>query len=220
MKERRIGIMGGTFNPIHYAHLMLGERAREQFVLDRVIFIPTGRPYLKDCSKIPSGELRYQLVKLAIANNPYFTCSRIEIDRPGDTYTADTLHELKRMYPGDQLYFIMGADSLFDIERWTRIDEIFANCILIAAVRYDRDWASLEKQRDYLVQKYDARIELLQMGRIDFSSTLIRERFTTGKSVKYLLPEDCIEFIRMKNFYSGIQESVEEAPDKIYPGKP
>ena len=215
MKERKIGIMGGTFNPIHYAHLMLAESAREEYQLDRVIFIPAGVPYLKDTSKIPSGDLRYQLVKLAIQNNPYFTCSRLEIDRPGNTYTADTLTELERMYPGDKLYFLLGADSLMEIERWNRIDKIFEKCTLIAAVRTDVDQEKLKMRKAELHARYGAKIELLSLGRVDISSTMIRDRIRHGKSVRYMMPEDCIEFVHLKNFYSDFAIP-EEAPDRIY----
>lgn len=216
MKERRIGIMGGTFNPIHYAHLLLAESAREQFQLDRVIFIPTGFPYMKDTTNLPSGELRYQLVKLAIKDNPYFTCSRIEIDRPGNTYTADTLRELHKMYPGDHLYFIMGADSVMDLDRWDRVEEVVHNTTILAAVRYRVDVEALNERKKELTERFHADIELLEYGRMDISSTNIRARLAKGLSVRYLLPDECIEFIRTHSFYNEKPETAEDIPSKVY----
>ena len=215
MKERKIGIMGGTFNPIHYAHLLLAESAREQYGLDRVIFIPTGIPYMKDTTGLPSGELRYQLVKLAIRDNPYFTCSRIEIDRPGNTYTADTLRELHKMYPGDHLYFIMGADSMMDLDKWDRVDEVCHNTTILAAVRYRVDLEALEARKKELEEMFHADIELLEYGRMDVSSTIIRSRLAKGLSVRYLLPDECIEFIRTHSFYTD-KPPVEDIPSKVY----
>ena len=214
-RERKIGIMGGTFNPIHYAQLLLAESAREQFALDRVIFIPSGFPYMKDTKNLPSGDLRYQLVKLAIKDNPYFTCSRIEIDRPGDTHTIDTLEEMHRMYPGDKLYFIMGADSLMDLEKWFRADEIMKSCVILAAVRGGVDRELLQARRDDLVNRYGAEIELLEYCKSDISSTMIRERIQKGQSLRYLLPEECIDFIWTKSFYLDKPEE-DDAPSKVY----
>lgn len=217
MKERRIGIMGGTFNPVHYAHLLLAESAREQFQLDRVIFIPTGFPYMKDTTGLPSGELRYQLVKIATKDNPYFTCSRIEIDRPGNTYTADTLKELKRLYPGDHLFFIMGADSVMDIEKWNRISEIFSSTSILAAVRKKVDTEALQERCEELNIKYGADIQILEYGRMDVSSTLIRSRLKQGLSVRYLLPDECIDFIRTHDFYTDKPDAgLNDVPSRVY----
>ena len=214
-QERKIGLMGGTFNPVHYAQLLLAESAREQYALDRVIFIPSGYPYLKEPKDLPSGDLRYQLVKIATKDNPYFTCSRIEIDRPGDTHTIDTLTEMHRMYPGDRLFFIMGADSLMDIEKWHQPADIMKSCTILAAVRDDVDKDALEARRDALIRKYDADIELLDYCKMDVSSTMIRERLKNGQSVRYLLPEECIEFIRTKSFYTD-KPVEEDLPSRVY----
>lgn len=211
MKSRKIGIMGGTFNPIHYAHLLLAENAREQFGLDRIIFIPSGQPYMKvqkEDENVPSGELRYQMVKMAIQENPYFTCSRIEIDRPGKTYTVDTLHELQKMYPGDELFFIMGADSLLSMESWYQFEDIFQMAAILVTVRDDTDEKELTDVITRMKSKYLADIRMVMTGRMDISSTMIREKIKTGKSVRYLLPEDCVEYICLKNLYSQQQEGI------------
>ena len=202
MKNRKIGIMGGTFNPIHNAHLLLAENAREQFGLDRIIFIPSGQSYMKEHEVIPSGELRYQLVKMAIQENPYFTCSRLEIDRPGRTYTVDTLRELKRMYPGDELFFIMGADSLCGMEQWYQFENIFELAAILVAVRDETDETKLDDIITHMKTTYRADIRMIMTERMDISSTIIREKIRNGKSVRYLLPKECAEYICLKNIYS------------------
>ncbi len=216
MAARKIGIVGGTFNPIHNVHLLLGEAAREQFGLDRIIYIPTGCSYLKKDEDIPSGELRYQMVKLAIDNNPYFTCSRIEIDREGNSYTIDTLRELKKMYPGDEIYLILGGDTFKQIENWYESEEIFKNCVLLAAVRDNMSIEDMDKQRSYLHDKYGADVRILQFRNIDLSSSDIRARFLSGRSVRYMVPDSVIEFAIIKNIYSGIPQSSDDDVMKVY----
>lgn len=218
MAARKIGIMGGTFNPIHYAHLLLGEAAREQFGLDRVIYIPSGCSYLKLNEDVPSGELRYQMVKLAIEDNPYFTCSRLEIDRDGNTYTVETLRELHKMYPGDEIYLIIGGDTFKQIEIWKESEEVLKSCILLAAVRDNMSIADMDAQRQHLHEKYGADVRLLQFKNLDVSSTDIRRRIKSGRTVRYMLPESVIEFARMKNIYIGSSEVVSDDDMKIYNG--
>lgn len=214
MAARRIGIVGGTFNPIHNVHLLLGEAAREQFGLDRIIYIPSGLPYMKKDDNIPAGELRYQMVKLAIENNPYFTCSRIEIDRKGNTYTIDTLNELKKMYPGDELYLIVGADTLKQIESWYKADEIFKSCILLAAIRDHMSIEEMDELRRHLHDDYGADVRIMQFRDIALSSSDIRNRLKTGRSVRYMVPDSVIEFAIIKNIYSGIVPDEDDV--KVY----
>ncbi|MBE5843658.1 MAG: nicotinate-nucleotide adenylyltransferase [Butyrivibrio sp.] len=216
MDARKIGIVGGTFNPIHNVHLLLGEAAREQFGLDRVIYMPSGCSYLKKDQDIPSGELRYQMVKLAIDSNPYFTCSRLEIDREGNTYTIDTLNELKKMYPGDELYLILGGDTFKQIENWYKAEEIFKSCTLIAAVRDEMSTEDMENQKKYLEDKFGADIEILKFRNIDLSSSDIRERLQTGRSVRYMIPDAVVEFAILKNVYSSVPSPQKEDDVKVY----
>lgn len=211
MASRKIGLLGGTFNPIHNAHLILGEAAREQFGLDRVIFMPSGISYMKENDNVTPGELRYQMVKLAIDSNPYFTCSRLEIDREGKTYTIDTLRELKKMYPGDEIYFIVGGDTFKQLESWYEAKEIFANCVILAGVRGSLSIEEMDKHRRYLHDKYGADIRLLQLNNIEISSSDIRARIKNGRSVRYMLPESVIDFASIKNLYNGMP-----APDNSY----
>ena len=201
MECRKIGILGGTFDPIHNGHLLLGESAREQFSLDRIIFMPNNLAHLKNRTEISSGDTRYQMVKMAIADNPYFTCSRLEIDKPEGTYTIDTINELKLMYPGDELYLILGGDSIIGIDSWYKADELLKSCVILAAVREEADLPALDRKRRELNTRFGADIRIMTFNRIDISSTDIRQRVKTGRSVRYLLPDECIEFMCIKGLY-------------------
>ena len=201
MEHRRIGILGGTFDPVHNAHLLLGESAREQFNLDRVIFIPNNLAHLPNRTEITPGDVRYQMVKMAISDNPYFTCSRIEIDKPEGTYTYNTIQELKVMYPGDELYLILGGDSIIGIDTWYKAKDLLTSCTILAAVREDDDLASLDKKKNELKKIYNADIRLLKFNRIDISATEIRQRIRSGRSVRYMLPDEVVEFLCIKGLY-------------------
>ncbi len=201
MESRKIGILGGTFDPIHNAHLLLGESAREQFGLDRVIFIPNNLAHLPNRTEVASGENRYQMVKMAIKDNPYFTCSRIEIDKAGGTYTYNTIQELKLMYPGDELFLILGGDSVIGIDNWYMAKELLQSCTILAAVREDDDLAALDKKRKELGEQFNADIRLLKFNRIDISATEVRNRVRTGRSIRYMVPDEVIEFLCIKGLY-------------------
>ncbi len=201
MNSRKIGILGGTFDPIHNAHLLLGEAAREQFALDRIIFIPNNLAHLKNRTEISGTEERYQMCKMAINDNPFFTCSRLEIDKPEGCYTIDTINDLKLMYPGDELYLILGADSIIGIDTWYRAADLLKSCIILTAVREEDDLATLDKKRRELAKVYGADIRLMTFNRIDISSTDIRNRIKIGRSVRYMLPDECIEYICIKGLY-------------------
>ena len=201
MDSRKIGILGGTFDPIHNAHLLLGECAREQFGLDRVIFIPNNLAHLPNRTEITPGDIRYQMVKMAISDNPYFTCSRIEIDKPEGTYTYNTIKELQLMYPGDEMYLIMGGDSIIGINNWYKAADLLKACTILAAVRLGDDIPALDKKRREMNSMYGADIRLMNFNRTDISSTEIRQRVKTGRSVRYLMPDECIEFMCIKGLY-------------------
>ncbi len=201
MESRKIGILGGTFDPIHNAHLLLGEAAREQFSLDRIIFIPNNLAHLKNRTEVTGGDIRYQMVKMAIADNPYFTCSRLEIDKPDGTYTYNTIQDLKLMYPGDELYLILGGDSIIGLDTWYKASELMQSCVILAAVRAEDDLPALDKKRRELANRFGADIRLMTFNRMDISSTEIRQRVRTGRSVRYLMPDGCIEFMCIKGLY-------------------
>lgn len=200
---KRIGIMGGTFNPIHQGHLLLAEQAREYCELDEVLFIPSGNSYMKDSSEILDGEIRIFMTAAAIEDNPSFTLSTMEVEREGATYTCDTIQDLREKEPFAQYYFIMGADSLFSMESWKDPGEIFKNCILVAAARDSRDTFSLTEKATELQAKYQARIIILPERKIDISSSEVRSRIREGKSVRYMIPDKVIDYISSNHLYCG-----------------
>lgn len=200
-QNKKVGIMGGTFDPIHYGHLILAQNALDIFSLDEILFVPSGTPWLKESTKVLSKNKRVSMTGMAIEDNPDFALSTIEIDREGNSYSYETVEELKRMQPKTDFYFIMGADSLLEIERWKHPDRLMAECTLLVAVRDDCDREGLEKQIIYLTDKYQADIRILPANRIDISSTKIRRMIREGKSVRYMLPDQVIRFIQKNHLY-------------------
>lgn len=199
-KITRTGIMGGTFNPIHNGHLLLAEMARDELKLDQVLFMPSGNSYMKDSAFIVSKKDRIKMTALAIEGNPYFKLSSLETDREGPTYTCDTLTELHRLFPKQEFYFILGADSLFSVDRWKNPEIIMQNCILTAAVR-EGSLMDIEEKAALLREKFHAKIQLLPERNIDISSTEIRMRLKEGRSVKYMLPEGVLAYIKENRLY-------------------
>ena len=200
-QNKKVGIMGGTFDPIHYGHLILAQNALDTFSLDEILFVPSGTPWLKESTKVLSKNKRVSMTGMAIEDNPDFALSTIEIDREGNSYSYETVEELKRLQPNTDFYFIMGADSLLEIERWKHPDRLMTACTLLVAVRDDCDREGLEKQIIYLTDKYQADIKILPANRIDISSTKIRQLIREGKSVRYMLPDQIIRFIQKNHLY-------------------
>lgn len=198
---KKTGIMGGTFNPIHFGHLVIAEKAREQFGLDEVLFMPSGMPYMKDCREVLPGQTRIRMTELAIHSNPYFSVSTMEVDREGRTYTYETLECLCRQHPDTEYYFILGADSLWNIETWKHPERIFVVSHILAAVRENKSMKEMEKQALYLKEKFGARIELLQTGQLEISSSMIRNMCREEKSVRYLVPETVYDYIIQNKLY-------------------
>jgi len=205
---KKIGILGGTFNPVHMGHLIIAELAWEEAGLDDILFIPSGCSYLKDASDILPAKDRIHMTGLAIEDNSHFALSTIEIDREGNSYTCDTLTELKERYPDQEYYLILGADNLFTIEEWKDPEVIFRNAKILAAVRGDKKSADMEKKIVELKEKYGADITLLHMKHVDISSSMIREKVAEGRSIRYMLPEKVREYIKKNHFYEkqDIQE--------------
>ncbi len=210
LSGKRIGLMGGTFQPIHNGHLALAETALRELALDAVLFMPAGRSYLKAEQADRDREDRYRMTALAIEGHPDYYLSRMEIDRPGNTYTADTLRELHALYPGNEWYFIVGADSLFLMSRWVRPEEIFARAVIACAVRDGKtadgqevhaDLGELEALREDFAVKYGARIKLLHLPRVDISSSEVRKRIASGESVEGMLPDAVIRYIGERGLY-------------------
>lgn len=199
----RIGIMGGTFNPIHTGHLLLAEHAMETAGLDEVWIVPTGCSYLKrkEGIDILPGTERYGMVKRAIADNDRFRCLDMEIRRPGDSYSYETMEQLNREYPENQFFFICGADCLYTIEYWKCVDRLFTACGILAAVRGDADIESMQKKITELEERFGAQIRLLPFRRIEISSSEIRQRRREGLSVRYLVPEAVRKYMEEKGLY-------------------
>ena len=201
MTNKKTGLIGGTFNPVHYGHLFLAEQAMEYCHLDQVLFIPSGISYMKNVREIASAEDRLQMVRLATENHPDFRVSSVETDRPGESYTCETLLTLSREYADTGFYFIIGADNLFSIEKWKDPTEIFRRCTLVAAFRGDEDWDGLKEKAEELYHKYRAEIILLPKRRIDISSTEIRQRITEKRSIRYMVPEPVRNYITEHGLY-------------------
>ena len=198
----KIGIMGGTFDPVHIGHLLLGEFAYEEFGLDEIWFVPNGNPPHKKTEYTEEAlHHRIEMVKLAVSDVPYFKVILCEAKTGEHSYTYSTMQEFNRRYPENHFYFILGADSLFAIEEWRNFQEIFPTCTILAAMRDDKDVQSMHDQIDYLSDLYRARIELLRAPLVEISSTVIRRRASRGLSVRYMVPDQVDRYIEEHKLY-------------------
>ncbi len=196
----RFGIMGGTFDPIHFGHLVTAEEALVQFNLDRVIFMPTGHPAFKTDQKVTSAEHRYLMTVIATSSNPDFDVSRMEIDRPGLTYTVDTLLALREQYgPQTELFFITGADAVWEILSWHDADKIAGLCTFIAATRPGYDVRAAADEHTRLATDFS--IEYIEVPALAISSTDIRARVVERRPIRYLLPEAVAAYIGKYGLY-------------------
>jgi nicotinate-nucleotide adenylyltransferase len=186
----KIGILGGTFNPIHIGHLILAEEAREKLSLDEIIFVPAYLPPHKDSADIAPAKQRLEMVKVAIRTNRKFSVSDIEIKRDGRSYTIDTLRAFKEIYPRDELYFIIGSDLLKYLDEWKELKDIIAMVKFIAATR-----------PGYALEKIPSYISTLPIRAVDVSGFEIREAIRQGKSFRYLVPEAVFRYICKKRLY-------------------
>ena len=200
-RKYRVGIMGGTFNPVHIAHLILAENAYREFDLDSVMILPNGDPPHKAIEKLSDNHARVEMLRLAVENTPYFCLSEMEMQRKGLSYTSDTLAELNRRHPDTDYYFIMGADSLFQIETWHEPDRIMASCIILAAVRDHHSMEEMEAQAGHLRRKFGADIRLMHVPALDLSSSDIRKRVSEGHSIRYMVPEKVESYIKEHHLY-------------------
>ena len=199
---KSIAIMGGTFDPIHNGHLVTAEAVRHRFKVDRVVFIPTGRPAHKANKKVTHNEHRYLMTVLATMRNENFEVSRIEIDRPGATYTIDTIEELKRICrPDVRLYFITGADAINQIMSWKQPERLLTLCDFVAVTRPGYDRARLFEDIGEIREKYASRIHFMEVPALAISSSDIREREQKGEPIKYLLPQEVEDYIHKFGLY-------------------
>ncbi len=191
----KIAIMGGTFNPIHYAHLLSAEQVREGLGYDKILFVPAARPPHKSQPDMVSAEHRYQMVLLATADNPYFEVSRIELDRAGPSYTIQTIKTLRHLYgKTTELAWIIGADSLIEYKIWKNFDEVLEQCTMIVTTRPNYD---LER----VPSDVRSRVTTLRINEFDMSATEIRERVRSNSSIRYLVPEEVAAYINKHQLY-------------------
>lgn len=200
----KLGIMGGTFDPIHYGHLVTAEGARSTFGLDQVLFLPAGRPPHKKRAEVSDPEHRYMMTVLATLTNPHFEVSRLEIDRTGISYTIDTLRALKGHYgPEVELYFITGADAILDIMSWKDYHEYLTLAHFVAATRPGFSLDHLPEATLDWISKHQGRFHFLRVPALAISSTEIRERVRQGGSIRYLVPEAVEHYIRRQKLYQN-----------------
>lgn len=192
--------MGGTFNPIHLAHLYIAYEAKEQLNLDKVIFMPAGNPPHKK-NTIIDAKFRYEMVRKAIEGYEGFEINSYEIEKNGYSYTYETLQYLKKQEDNVEVFFIAGADSLMAIEKWSNTDLVLNNCTFVAFNRGEYNKSILEEQKYKLEKKYDAKIVILNVTDIDISSSMIRERIANGKRVDFFLPEEVKKYISENKLY-------------------
>lgn len=199
--KRRVGIMGGTFDPIHNGHLVLGGEAYRQFLLDEVVFMPTGIPPHKANQRIADAVDRKHMVELAVAGTSYFSCSDMELVRHRTTYTAETLTLLKKENPETDYYYIVGADSLDQMDGWYCPEVIFEKAVILAAMRETQTVREFSNAKKMLEEKYKASIYLLKCPMMPISSSQIRVSIKENISVEKYLPQSVWEYIKKKKLY-------------------
>lgn len=207
MTQARIGIFGGSFDPIHVGHLMLAQAALERFQLDKVLFMPAKLSPFKQKLTMTKAETRCFMVELAIQGNQGFEVSDLELNRPEPSYTIDTIRILKQQYPGVKIYFIAGADSIMELEGWMTFEELLQEVVFLAAYRPSHTRAQLELEVMRLNKKYQADIRLVDFPDIDISSSYIRETIMRGGSARYLVPDKVLEFIHNEGVYRDRQRN-------------
>lgn len=200
--RKKIGIMGGTFDPIHIGHLLIAEQACQQFQLDKVLFMPAGNPpHKRNREGGASNEQRIEMTRMAIAGNPHFELSLMEMNETGYSYTYITLEKLKEKHPDTEYFFIIGADSLYDFKGWAKPERICACATILVATRNHTD----EKLLDYELQMnsswFHGRFEKLVIDNIDISSQQLRKWVREGKSIRYYTPDSVIAYISDQNIY-------------------
>ncbi|NLJ81315.1 MAG: nicotinate-nucleotide adenylyltransferase [Firmicutes bacterium] len=201
-KIARVGVMGGTFDPIHFGHLVTAEGARCEFGLDQVLFLPSGQPPHKDLKEVTPANHRYMMTVLATLTNPYFEVSRIDIDRRGISYTIDSLKCLRQEYgAGTELFFITGADAVFEIMTWKDSKKLLEIAHFIAATRPGFSLEDLPAETRAWIAKHRERFYVLQIPAMAISSTNIRQRVRDGHSIRYLVPQQVDYYIRRHWLY-------------------
>ncbi len=196
MTGSRLGVMGGTFDPIHHGHLVAASEVAAEFGLDEVVFVPTGRPGFKQNRSVTLPEHRYLMTVIATASNPRFTVSRVDVDREGLTYTVDTLRDLRVQRPEADLFFITGADALTQILTWKDAAELFTMAHFVGVTRPGHPLSV-----DGLPKEH---VSMLEIPALAISSTDIRSRARAGKPVWYLVPDGVVQYIAKHGLYRGL----------------
>ena len=194
--RRRVGVMGGTFDPIHHGHLVAASEVQHWFDLDEVVFVPTGDPWQKAGRDVTPAEDRYLMTVIATASNPRFTVSRVDIDRPGKTYTVDTLRDLAAAMPDAELYFITGADALAEIFTWRDADELFDLAQFVGCTR-----PGYEMDPQTLAAIPADRVTMIEIPALAISSTDCRRRRERGEPVWYLVPDGVVQYLTKHDLY-------------------
>jgi nicotinate-nucleotide adenylyltransferase len=190
----RLGVMGGTFDPIHHGHLVAASEVAHAFALDEVVFVPTGEPWQKDGRKVSPAEDRYLMTVIATASNPRFSVSRVDIDRPGPTYTIDTLRELRSMRGEDaEFFFITGADALSKMMSWQDAADLFKLAHFVGVTRPGHRLSSAGLPSD--------QVSLVEIPALSISSTECRQRVAAGEPVWYLVPDGVVQYIAKRGLY-------------------
>ncbi|MFP3969435.1 nicotinate-nucleotide adenylyltransferase [Actinomadura fulvescens] len=193
-QKRRLGIMGGTFDPIHHGHLVAASEVAHYFSLDEVVFVPTGISSHKEDQKIAAAEDRYLMTVIATASNPRFSVSRIDIDRPGPTYTVDTLRDMRALHgPDTELFFITGADALAKMLTWHGTDELFELSQFVGVTRPGHRLADPGLP--------NGRVSLMEVPALSISSTECRDRVQAGEPIWYLVPDGIVQYINKRGLY-------------------
>lgn len=193
-RNPRIGVMGGTFDPLHHGHLVAASEVAHLFELDEVVFVPTGQPWQKDAGKVSPAEDRYLMTVIATASNPRFSVSRIDIDRPRPTYTIDTLREMRQLRgPDAEFFFITGADALQQILSWRNVDELFYLAHFVGCTRPGHRLSDAGLP--------EGKVSLVEIPALAISSTECRERVRAGEPVWYLVPDGIVQYINKRGMY-------------------
>ncbi len=208
MRVSRIGIFGGTFDPIHLGHMIIAEQVREELRLERVIFVPGGIPPHKEASSVrATAEDRLEMVEAAVTGNEHFTVDRVEIDAGRPMHTVDTVPILKERSAGEEWFFITGADEVSNLLTWKEPDRVLEEIIMVAATRPGYDLAALGHLEPRL-RNFD-RIVPVECSRVDISATTIRRRMLQGKSIRYMVPDGVYEIIEDRGLYEGDGRRIE-----------
>ena len=206
-----IGVLGGTFDPVHNGHLVVAEVARERLNLAEVIFVPAGQPWLKADKPITPAKHRLEMLRLSLADKPYFKLSTMEIERAGPSYTIDTIIELRsKINAGDELFFILGQDNLAQLPQWREPSRLIQLCYLVAVPRPGSprpNLKTLEASLPGILQ----RVVLMDEPQVDISASEIRERVGRGLSVRHLVPEPVNRYIKENRLYAGVPKEGKDA---------